>query len=118
MIEHKNWCKQKCKICVKEFTGDIALLEHITSSHKDVNIEELEWLGDLRNLRKDIKCEQCNRQFYKLKALNAHVLMSHGTKELKRFLSCDLCKRQLSSRGYLQKHMKTVHRFIIKVKKS
>jgi hypothetical protein len=112
MTEHKKWCKQKCNICLIELTSDIALLKHITKFHVDVNIQELEWLGDLRNLRKDIKCEQCNRQFYKLKALNRHVMMSHRTiKELKPLPSCDLCKKQFSLRCNLQRHMKNVHKF-------
>jgi hypothetical protein len=110
MREHKKWCKQKCKICGKEFIG-ILLLKHVIKFHQDVDIQELEWLGDMRKLKKNMKCEECKDMFYNLRALNLHVKKVHGIKQPKKpLLTCDLCKKQLKKFN-LEKHMISVHGF-------
>jgi hypothetical protein len=110
MIEHKKWCKRKCEICLKEFSG-IQVLKHIIKEHKDVDIQELEWLGDMRKLKKNMKCAECKSMFYNLRALNLHAKKVHGVKKPKKpLLSCDLCKKQFRLRFYLEQHMISVHK--------
>jgi len=110
MKEHKKWCKQKCKICLKDFTSDFELLEHFPRSHKYVDVKKLSWLGDLRYLSKKFKCEKCERCFYKMSALCHHVKLVHIKK--KSLFSCDLCMKVLKARVYMEKHMSLIHGFI------
>jgi hypothetical protein len=48
MKEHKKWCKLKCEICREDMNNNTALLRHVKKEHKDVDIQDLTWLGDLR----------------------------------------------------------------------
>jgi hypothetical protein len=106
MQEHTKWCKQKCDICLREYSGS-QLLKHVTNVHKIVDVEKLTWIGDLRNLKKNLKCEQCERCFYNLNSLSRHVKMTHG--ESKKLLSCDHCKKQLQTRCNMERHMLLAH---------
>ena len=54
MTKHKKMCKRKCEICLKEF-GGTQLLQHLNKDHKLVDLQDLTWLGDLRNLTKSVK---------------------------------------------------------------
>jgi len=113
MKKHKLWCKQKCEICLYECSG-IQLLKHLTDVHKIVDLKKLSWLGDLRNLEKNVKCEECERCFYNTNALNHHVSFFHRErkyKDRKNLLSCDHCKKQLLTRNNIERHMLTVHGF-------
>jgi hypothetical protein len=108
MKEHKKWCKQKCEICLKGFTG-IQLLKHVKNEHKVVDVQELKWLGNLRNLKKIFKCEKCEQYFYSDFALRRHFKMAHKEKTI--LMSCALCKKQLHTWRGMENHMIIVHKF-------
>jgi hypothetical protein len=102
MKEHKKWCKLKCEICFQEATSETALLNHVTLFHNIVDLLKLEWLGDLRYLEKNVKCEKCERCFYNSLELIHHVRLAHA--ERKMLWSCDHCKKQFKTRFYLERH--------------
>jgi hypothetical protein len=116
MIKHKTWCKPKCNICLKEFKAATQLLEHLFIKHKIVNVQGLEWLGDLRKLKKRLKCKNCERCFYSLNGLSQHVRLTNG--EAAPVMSCDPCKRQFKKSYSLEQHMISAHGFKIKEHKT
>lgn len=110
MKEHKKWCKRKCEICLKVFRSAFPLLRHVTDFHKIVNVTKLTWLGDLRNLKKNVKCEICECCFYDSRAFSRHVKSVHSDQQP--WLSCDHCKKQFPQRALMEKHMISDHGFI------
>ena len=106
--EHKKLCKPKCEICQYKNNSGIRLLKHLTNVHKVVDFKKLTWLGDLRNLKKNMECEKCEGYFYNATALSRHIRKFHGENKL---LSCDLCKKQLHSHFNIERHMLTAHGF-------
>jgi uncharacterized C2H2 Zn-finger protein len=110
MKEHKKWCKLKCEICLLEVTSETALLNHVNGVHNIRDVQKLKWLGDLRYLEKNVKCEKCDRCFYNLETLCRHVRMAHGEKT--KLWTCYHCKKQLQSRFKMERHLRLIHGFI------
>jgi KRAB domain-containing zinc finger protein len=108
MEEHKKLCKRKCEICQTEFLSTVPLLTHVTNDHKDIDLKDLEWLGDLRqNLSKSFKCKKCNSCFFNKAGLCHHVRIIHEKE--RPILTCFFCNKEYKFKYQLEKHIISMH---------
>ncbi|CAG5116304.1 unnamed protein product [Candidula unifasciata] len=94
MILHEK-CHQtikafSCNFCPKSFATRVLLLKHEETIHAS---------------NKEIKCEECGKQFKRRENLTRHVLSHTGIKNHR----CEVCGMAFTEKGSLTRHTKSQH---------
>ena len=60
---------------------------------------------DLRNFKKNFKCDECEASFFGKQGLNYHIEAVH----IKSFFRCEYCKKSFKMAANLKRHIKSIH---------
>ena len=64
--------------------------------------------GSVSTTRKQLRCEDCGRDYWDKRSLDRHTRENHGEEPLER-LPCDKCDKTFKNKNSLDKHVRNVH---------
>lgn len=119
-VFHSESRPHACSLCPQSFKQKSDLTAHIKKRHEDNENREMCYIcGKLVLLgcltihleihkERSFKCIECNKLYSSKLILSRHVKLKHNNFESEKYY-CDICNKELGSKGSLSNHMINIH---------